>query len=240
MSAVTIVFAREDLSIPGTAEMPQPDVESHFFTLVHDSNPDVIVLDVGGNPAAGVATILKIRRRCRVPILVVCDLGDPAVRELRIAGAVECIPAPIDILLLNEMLQQIIKVTRKDSLPRTVVPDEFAFAGLLFYPHRDLLAARHGATQSLTTSESRLLLHFVSHPWRLCPRAELAELLYGSDRVASDRAIDVVINRLRRKLIVLGGAVGQTLIKTEFRRGYLLVARVATTAARRLATDAAA
>ncbi len=245
MSAATIVFAREDLSIPGAAEIPgrggrkMVDAETNFFHLLLNSNPDVIVLDLSHNPSVGVATILKIRRQCRTPILVVCDLSHPSVREFRIAGAAECIPTPIDILVLNERLQQIIKVTQGEARPRGSTPETFSFAGFTFYPHRDLLTVPEGATLSLTTSESRLLLHFVSHPWQLCPRVELAAVLRGGEGLASDRAIDIVINRLRRKLVALRGSAARALIKTEFRHGYQLVAGVSATAERG-ATDAAA
>jgi len=52
-------------------------------------------------------------------------------------------------------------------------------------------------------------------------------LLYGPESSVGDRAIDVVVNRLRKKLILAGGGEAEQLIKTEFRRGYLLVADVA-------------
>ena len=41
-----------------------------------------------------------------------------------------------------------------------------------------------------------------------------------------DRAIDVVVNRLRKKLALAGGIGAEQLIRTEFRHGYLLVADV--------------
>lgn len=238
MSAATIVFAREDLSIPGAAEATPhqdgqtPDVEARFFNLLRVSNPDVIVLDLSRKPLAGVATILKIRQRCQIPILVVCDLRHPSVVEFRIAGAAECIATPVDLLLLNDRLQQIIRVTQGSSRRQSAAHETFTFGGLTFYPHRDLLAALNGATLSVTASESRLLLHLVSHPFRLCPRAELAGVLYGGDRPAGDGALDIVINRLRRKLVLLHGPTARTLIKTEFRRGYLLVAAVSMAEAR--------
>jgi DNA-binding response OmpR family regulator len=80
----------------------------------------------------------------------------------------------------------------------------------------------------LTTSEARLLAHFVSRPWTLCTRSEIAELLYGIEHSVGDRAIDVVVNRLRKKLVLAGGIDAEQLIKTEFRHGYLLATDVAT------------
>ena len=80
----------------------------------------------------------------------------------------------------------------------------------------------------LTGSETRLLAHFASIPWTLRTRGDIGELLYGPEHTVGDRAIDVVINRLRKKLVTAGGSDAEHLIRTEFRRGYLL------------ATDAAA
>ncbi len=64
MGASTIVVAREDLSIPGAAdEGSTVDVETRFFNVVRQHNPDVVVLDLTGSQGNGIATILKIRRR---------------------------------------------------------------------------------------------------------------------------------------------------------------------------------
>lgn len=60
----------------------------------------------------------------------------------------------------------------------------------------------------------------------MCTREALAEALYGPHRPNSDRAVDVIVTRLRKKMTTLGGAAAQRLIKTEFRRGYVFVAQV--------------
>jgi DNA-binding response OmpR family regulator len=115
-AATTIVFAREDLSIPGAAEdagliSDQAElVQAHFFELVSRSRPDVIVLDFSNRPASGTETILTIRRQTDIPILVVCDPAPPEPDDYRIAGAADWIPAPVDILRLNETIQKILRV----------------------------------------------------------------------------------------------------------------------------------
>jgi DNA-binding response OmpR family regulator len=60
----------------------------------------------------------------------------------------------------------------------------------------------------------------------LCTRDAIAEALYGPHRPNSDRAVDVIVTRLRKKICMLGGPAAQRLIKTEFRRGYVFVAEV--------------
>jgi two-component system OmpR family response regulator len=232
--AATIVVAREDFSIPG-ASGPDPSAktgsvsrEEFFFNLLRESQPDVVVLDFSQANGSGVDTILRIRQQSAIPILVVCNDDDDASRAYRIAGAAECISAPIDLLLLNQVLQQIINITRQVNPRGTRIADVVSFAGLTFRPHQNLLESASGPNVRLTSSENRLLTHFVSRPWILHSRAEISEMLYGRHRPTSDRAIDVVVNRLRKKLASLAGPSGHGLIKTEFRRGYMLIADVTT------------
>ena len=231
--AATIVFAREDLSIPGAPEHPLPSsgraaaARGHFFNLVNESEPDVIVLDFSGAPLTGSDTILAIRQRTGIPILVICDPVHPLAEEYRIAGAADCIAAPVDILLLNQSIQKIMRVLHRGRPAPGGPPRRFLFAGISFQPGRDVLAADDGSTVELTTSEARLLSHFLSKPWTLCTRREIGEFLYGNNHTVGDRALDAIVNRLRKKLSSLGGYAVEQLIKTEFRRGYLLVSDVA-------------
>ncbi len=236
MGASTIVVAREDLSIPGASDAgggaanSPADLETRFFNVVRQHNPDVVVLDLTASQGKGIGTILKIRRRTGVPILVVCEPEDPLMREYCLAGAAECMQAPVDIMLLNQTVQQIIQLSKEPRQPFVVAEaartEPIFFSDLTLHPHENLLIGADGSTSKLTTSENRVLVHFVSNPWTLCTRDALAEALYGPRRPNSDRAVDVIVTRLRKKIGSLGGPAAQRLIKTEFRRGYMFVAEV--------------
>jgi two-component system, OmpR family, response regulator len=235
MGASTIVVAREDLSIPGATEtgngavIGAADIEARFFNVVHQFNPDVVILDLTGSPSNGTAAILKIRRRTGVPILVVCEPSDPLMREYCLAGAAESMKAPVEIMQLNQTVQQIIQLSKSSREGRGAEPSQtqpVAFSGLMLHPHENRLTGADGSAVKLTTSENRVLVHFVSNPWMLCTRDALAEMLYGSRRPTSDRAVDVIVTRLRKKIATLGGPAARRLIKTEFRRGYIFVAEV--------------
>ena len=236
MGASTIVVAREDLSIPGAvdaangaARLPA-DIEAQFFNVVRQHNPDVVVLDLTTSQGSGIPAIVKIRRRTGVPIVVVCGAEDPQKREYCLAGAAECMQAPVDLMALNQTVQQIIQLSKSLHVTVSAEPSQtepVCFAGLTLYPHQNLLIGPDGSTIKLTTSENRVLVHFVSNPLILCTREALAEALYGPHRPNSDRAVDVIVTRLRKKIGTLGGPATQGLIKTEFRRGYVFVAEVA-------------
>lgn len=226
-AATTIVVAREDFSIPGgehpNGNPPEPAaLESRFFNLLRESKPDVVVLDLREANGDGVGMILKIRRQSSVPILVVCGQDNKDAQDYRFAGAAECIASPVDVVAFNEVLQQIVRVNGQVAPPAPREADVIEFSGATFRPHQNLMLSPEGRAVRLTTAESLLLAHFVANPWEIQTRGALAEALYGKHRPATDRAIDVVVNRLRTKLRLIGAAT-EHLIKTEFRRGYRFV-----------------
>ena len=227
-AATTIVVAREDFSIPGGEDLdgnnsPEPlALENRFFSLIRESKPDVVVLDLREANGDGVGKILKIRRQCSVPILVVCGHDNACAQDYRFAGAAECIGSPVDVVTFNEVLQQIVRVNPQAAPSSSREAEGVEFSGVVFRPHQNLILGPDAKTVHLTTAENLLLAHFVAHPWEIQTRAALAAALYGKHRPATDRAIDVVVNRLRTKLRSIGEAT-EHLIKTEFRRGYRFV-----------------
>ena len=227
-AATTIVVAREDFSIPGGEYHDDGDqsepmaLESRFFNLLRESKPDVVVLDLRQANGDGVSMILKIRRQSSVPILVVCGPENDCAQDYRFAGAAECIASPVDVVAFNEVLQQIVRVNGQTATTNPREAEAIEFSGATFRPHQNLMQSADGKAVRLTTAESLLLAHFVANPWEIQTRNALAEALYGKHRPATDRAIDVVVNRLRTKLRSIGEAT-EHLIKTEFRRGYRFV-----------------
>jgi two-component system, OmpR family, response regulator len=80
-----------------------------------------------------------------------------------------------------------------------------------------------GTRTSLTDGEFRLLMAFVERPKRILTRDQLLDLSRGAETETYDRAIDVQLSRLRRKLP--GGENG-SLIRTIRNEGYMFTADV--------------
>ena len=76
---------------------------------------------------------------------------------------------------------------------------------------------------NLSSGEFSLLRAFVERPQRVLTRDQLLDFARGPDSDAFDRAIDVQISRLRRKLDDGGG---QDLIRTIRNEGYMFTAKV--------------
>jgi DNA-binding response OmpR family regulator len=231
MGAVTtIVIVRDDLSVAGAVsdknDNNAPKDENELFSLVHTKRPDVIVLDCRGANRDGMRAIARIRARVNTPILVVCDPGDQLQRKYRLAGASDCIEAPFDILAFNALLQE---MAPSAASARAQNPEDgltYHFEGVRYSPHESKLSGNEIVVK-LTTLENRLLTALLQRQQRVLSRQEMAETLYGPHQPVSDRAIDVIVARLRKKIGDAGGASAAELLKTEFRLGYIFVGNAA-------------
>src|SRR3954471_13925619 len=153
MGASTIVVVREDLSIPGAVASIAGDasdpanIEGHFFNVLRESQPDVILLDATSMCGDGIAAIGKIRHRSTVPVVVVCAVDDKLMRAYRVAGATECLNPPVEIVALNQLIQEIINSRAQAPTPvngRAGRGQAIAFSGITFVPHEDLLVGDDG------------------------------------------------------------------------------------------------
>jgi DNA-binding response OmpR family regulator len=95
------------------------------------------------------------------------------------------------------------------------------FSGWRFNLGNNTLTAPNGEEHALSTAEADLLKVFVNNPNRILQR----EKLMGTrDLAPNDRAIDVRISRLRRKLEP--DPQSPAFIKTVYGAGYLFLATV--------------
>jgi two-component system OmpR family response regulator len=125
----------------------------------------------------------------------------------------------------RELLARVRAVLRR----RETGPDErsagraYEFAGYRLDVARRQLRAPNGVVVLLTAGEFSLLCAFLERPGRILTREQLLEYARGGEAEVFDRAIDVQISRLRRKLVA---SSGEALIMTLRGAGYMLDERV--------------
>ncbi len=85
------------------------------------------------------------------------------------------------------------------------------------------LWAADGNVVPLTEGEFQLMRALFEHPRRVLTRDQLIEYARGGDSDSFDRAVDVQISRIRRKL---AGSGGDELIRTVRNEGYMFTASV--------------
>ena len=99
---------------------------------------------------------------------------------------------------------------RKASSPS---PIEYYFDGLGFHVGHNVLTTLSGSEIELSSAEGRLLGHFVKRPWTFCTRASSPRFSLAMKSASPERAIDVNVSQLRKKLGSAGIADAERLIR---------------------------
>jgi two-component system OmpR family response regulator len=186
---------------------------------------DLIVLDIMLPGEDGLAICRRLATADGgPPIIMLSAMGEDTDRIVGLeVGAEDYVSKPCNPRELLARVRAVLRRTEhRANTPPTTAGCEFA--GWRLDLVRRELRSPHGVVVNLSSGEFSLLRAFVEHPQRVLTRDQLLELARGPDSEAFDRAIDVQISRLRRKLDDGGG--GQDLIRTVRNEGYMFTPRV--------------
>ncbi len=186
----------------------------------------LVVLDLMLPGESGLDLARWMRTQSDVPIVMLTAMGEETDRIIGLElGADDYVPKPFNP---RELLARIRAVLRRagDGAGQRPEPGARAlrFAGWTLEPARRRLLNQEEAEVALTGGEYDLLLALVERANRVLTRDMLLDLLRGRQAGPFDRAIDVAISRLRRKLEDDGR--NAQLIKTVRGGGYVLAATV--------------
>lgn len=160
--------------------------------------PDALVLDVMMPGESGLSLTESLRQdNAAIPVLMLTARGAPEDRIAGFeAGADDYLPKPFDpyelVLRLRAMLRR-----STQPPPQTDPAAPLRLGPLVFDPARAELRGPDGPLR-LTGSEAALLAILARTPNEILSREAIAEALGMDD--TSERAIDVQVTRLRRKL----------------------------------------
>lgn len=154
---------------------------------------DLIVLDLMMPGESGLEFAAGLRRRSQVPILMLTAMGEP---EDRIAGlergADDYLVKPFEP---RELLLRIASILRRASQPEAE-PSSVRMGDMEFDIQRGELR-RKGQPVRLTSIEHALLKALALRPGVALSREQLIDL---TGAAGGDRAVDVQVTRLRRKI----------------------------------------
>jgi DNA-binding response OmpR family regulator len=181
---------------------------------------DLILLDVMLPGASGFDLCRAVRRESDVPMIMLSARGDETDRLLGLElGADDYVTKPFSARELIARIRAILRRANTDPRRNEVSRGQLRFQGWVLDPaHRELISPE-GAAVDLSGAEFDLLLAFVSQPQRVIGRERLLELSRARICDASDRSIDVLVSRLRRKL--RRGAEDGGMIRTVRGVGYM-------------------
>jgi two-component system, OmpR family, response regulator len=169
-----------------------------------DKQPaDLIVLDLNMPEEDGLSIVRWVKQHMAVPIIMLTATASPIDRVVGLElGADDYLAKPCE---LRELLARIRVVLRRGTAPAAAAPKPTTRPPIRFgtkWLDVDARVLRDdgGNEHPLASSEFALLKAFSENPKRVLTRERLLDLAEARDREAFDRAIDVRITRIRKKI----------------------------------------
>ncbi|SDH32594.1 two-component system, OmpR family, response regulator CpxR [Vibrio xiamenensis] len=187
-----------------------------------DDSVDLILLDVMMPKLNGTETLKRLRADWQTPVLMLTAKGEEIDRVIGLElGADDYLPKPFSDRELLARIRAILRRTQgQTSTNSEKGSDCLEYQDLKIYPGR-LEAYCREQLLELTTTEFALLSYFVEHPGETLTKETLSLDVLGKHLAAFDRAIDMHVSNLRKKLPEREDLKPR--IKTLRGRGYLLV-----------------
>jgi len=191
-----------------------------------NGNYQLVVLDLMLPGEGGLEVARWLRSQGDVPIVMLTAMGEETDRIIGLElGADDYVPKPFNprelLARIRAVLRRTTERTEKKLEPAS---KSVRFNGWILEPARRRLMNPDAVEVALTGGEYDLLVALVERANRVLTRDMLLDLLRGRQAGPFDRAIDVAISRLRRKLEDDGRHA--QLIKTVRGGGYVLAAEI--------------
>lgn len=188
---------------------------------------DLVILDLMLPGEDGTQLCRVLRAESDIPIIMLTARSDNLERIIGLElGADDYITKPFEP---RELVARIRAVLRR-TLPGETLPELkgesgcFRFAGWRLDPLARTLCDESGRQVELSPGEFELLLTFVQNPREVLDRDRLLDRSGDRDNAPFDRAIDVQVSRLRKK--IEDTHPSPMLIQTVRGAGYIFTARV--------------
>jgi DNA-binding response OmpR family regulator len=176
-------------------------------SAIETGAPDLVVLDLNMPEEDGLSIIRDLKSRTNVPVIMLTATASPIDRVVGLElGADDYVAKPCE---LRELMARIRSVLRR-SVPAKAVTEGAAarsaeerlvrFGTKWLDLEAQALRDDEGNEHPLTASEFGLLKVFAANPKRVLSRERLLELANARDSEAFDRAVDLRIMRIRRKI----------------------------------------
>lgn len=165
--------------------------------------PDLWVLDIMLPGMDGYELCRRIRNEAEVPIIMISAKDTEVDKILGLElGSDDYLVKPFSprelVARIKRQLQRWYKYNlTEDSTQNASARIELGHLELMLEERRVFW---HGEEVDMTSKEFAMLKVFVEHPNRAFTRVDLLTLVWGDDYFGSDRAVDHLIKRIRKKI----------------------------------------
>lgn len=187
---------------------------------------DLVILDLMLPGTNGFELCKELRRTSSLPVIMLSARGAETDRVVGLEiGADDYIAKPFGA---RELVARVNAVLRRSGVAanslETGKGSLMVFDGWTLDTRRRELQNPGGVVIDLSTGEYDMLLSFLEAPQRVLTRDQLMDVAKNKMANGYDRAIDIQVSRLRRKIDT--NEDGQAMIKTVRGSGYMFVPAV--------------
>lgn len=190
----------------------------------------LIVLDVMMPGEDGLSVLRSLDRATAPPVIILSVIGEEVDRIVGLEmGADDYMGKPANPRELLARIRSVLRRHQERPAPVELLSaarQYLRFAGWRLDPLARQLYDPDDIIINLSDGEFRLLLALVEHPRRVLTRDFLLDHSRGPNSENFDRAIDVQISRLRRKLQRADRRGGDDLVRTVRNEGYMFTVDV--------------
>lgn len=170
------------------------------WDLWQNSPPDMWILDIMLPGMDGYDFCKRIREESDVPIIIISAKDEEIDKILGIElGSDDYLTKPFSPRELVARVKRLFKRTHAATAPQGSLQVKVKVGKLLIYKgDRRIFWGDH--EEEVTTKEFDMILLFAENPNRAFSREQLLMTIWGEDYFGSDRAVDDLVKRIRKKL----------------------------------------
>lgn len=174
---------------------------SQLREMLRSTRIDLVLMDLGLPGEDGLDLTRFLHSHWEGPVIIVSGRGESIDRIVGLElGADDYITKPFDLRELLARIRSVMRRSVRISAPANVRQDILVFQSYRLDTGAHELHDGVGNEIRLTTGEYDLLKLFLDHPNKVLSRNDIMTHIHGRDAGPFDRAIDVQIGRLRRKI----------------------------------------
>ncbi|MEC5424655.1 response regulator transcription factor [Virgibacillus sp. C22-A2] len=165
--------------------------------------PDMWILDIMLPGMDGYEFCRKIRNESEVPIVIISAKDEEIDKILGLElGGDDYLTKPFSPRELVARVKRLFKRINQSPVAEEVTQEKIKVDDLLIYKN-DRRIFWDNREQEVTTKEFDMLLIFAENVNRAFSREELLVKVWGDDYFGSDRAVDDLVKRIRKKFATL-------------------------------------
>jgi len=173
-----------------------------MYRRIKQQQPDLIILDLKLPDSHGLELARELRKVSDVGIIILTGNNDAVDKVVGLEiGADDYISKPFNE---RELLARVRSILRRISLDEAKDDSEAKttarFADWILDLVAHELTNSSGHNVDLTSYEFQLLSTFVTHANRVLTRDQIMESITGRDWNPTDRSVDVLVGKLRKKI----------------------------------------